>query len=87
MLIILYMLQYIRLATLFNILWSVIMAAHWLVTGALFADLYRKYCNDKSAGCTETDRKFTVLIVMSFICAGGWVSTVCIYCMYYRRLG
>ena len=56
------------------------MAAHWLVTGALLADLYRKYCNDRSTSeCNETDRRFTALTVMSFVCAGGWVSDTYVY--------
>ena len=52
------------------------MAAHWLVTGALLADLYRRYCNDdtKPGDCDENERKFTALTVMAFICAGEWVS-------------
>ena len=68
--------QFVRLATLFTILWSVLSAAHWLVTGALLSDLYRRYCSDdKNEDCDGDDRRFTVLIVMSFACAGGWVST------------
>ena len=67
--------QFVRLATLFTILWSVLSAAHWLVTGALLSDLYRRYCNDdENEDCDGVDRRFTVLIVMSFACAGGWVS-------------
>ena len=67
-----------RLATLFTILWAVLTAAHWLVTGALLADLYRRYCSNKMNGeeCGDEDRRFTVLIVMSFACAGGWVSVL-----------
>ena len=67
--------QYSILAALFNILWATLMGTHWLVTGALLADLYRKYCNDQhTLECDGDDRKFTVLIVMSFVGAGGWVS-------------
>lgn len=62
---------------MFTILWSVLMAAYWLVTGALLADLYRRYCSNADVpDCNENDRKFTVLTVMSFVCAGGWVSIV-----------
>ena len=52
------------------------MSAHWLVTGALLADLYRRYCNDDDnpIHCDDVQRRFTALTVMSFICAGGWVS-------------
>ena len=59
------------------------MAAHWLVTGALLADLYRKYCNDRTTNeCNETDRRFTALTVMSFVCAAGWVSDTYIIIVY-----
>ena len=56
------------------------MGIHWLVTGSLLADLYKKYCDDQvNEKCDEIDRKFIALYVMSFICAGGWVSAVYIY--------
>jgi len=59
------------------------MAAHWLVTGALLADLYRKYCNDEqNDDCTDNDRKFAALTIMSFACAGGWVSTIIVMYVY-----
>ena len=64
---------------MFTILWSVLMAAYWLVTGALLADLYRRYCNRDDVECGDEERRFTVLTVMSFITAGGWVSAVQMY--------
>ena len=76
---------------MFTILWSVLMAAHWLVTGALLSDLYRRYCNNKGDNsdegdeddeCNDDDRRFTVLIVMSFVAAGGWVSVLVRVCVY-----
>ena len=74
-----YAIQFARLGTMFTILWSVLMAAYWLVTGALLADLYRRYCNNKDNDCDDEERRFTVLTVMSFITAGGWVSVVHMY--------
>lgn len=82
---------FVRLSTMFTILWSVLMAAHWLVTGALLSDLYRRYCNNKGDDggegdeddeCNDDDRRFTVLIVMSFVAAGGWVSVLVCVCVY-----
>ena len=64
---------------MFTILWSVLMAAYWLVTGALLADLYRRYCNQNKVNCGDEERRFTVLTVMSFITAGGWVSAAQMY--------
>ena len=64
------------LAALFNIILAVLMGIHWIVTGALLVDLYNKHCDDQENGCDEIDRKFIALYVMSFICAGGWVSAI-----------
>ena len=75
----LYIMQFARLGTMFTILWSVLMAAYWLVTGALLADLYRRYCNQNTVSCGDKERRFTVLTVMSFITAGGWVSVAHMY--------
>ena len=54
----------------------VLMVAHWLVAGLLLDDLYSKYCDHVNGNCSDVDGRFMALAIMSYVSAGGWISTV-----------
>ena len=73
-----YFLQFARLAHLLTLLWAVVFAVYWLITSALLADLYERYCDDiedrLGGECSDNDEKFIVIPVFGFVCMGAWVS-------------
>lgn len=72
-----YFLQFARLAHLLTLLWAVVFAVYWLITSALLADLYERYCDnieDAGGECSDDDEKFIVIPVFGFVCMGAWVS-------------
>ena len=72
-----YFLQFARLAHLLTLLWAVAFALYWLITSALLADLYERYCDNIEDGggeCSDDDEKFIVIPVFGFVCMGAWVS-------------
>ena len=72
-----YLLQFARLAHLLSLLWAGALAVYWLITSAMLADLYERYCDrleDSNLECGDTDEKFVVLPIFGFVCMGAWVS-------------
>ena len=66
------LLQFARLAHLLNLTLAAVLAIYWLITSALLADLYNRYC-ETGIDCNETEEKFIVLPVFGFVCMGAWV--------------
>ena len=58
-------------------MFSVALAVYWLISAALLANLYTRYCDDlpRDADCSDTDEKFILLPVMGFLTMAGWVSS------------
>ena len=71
-------LQLSRLANLFGMLWAIIMAVYYLITSALIANLYNRYCDD--GDCDADESKFTVFPVLGFIIMITWVSSYVLAC-------
>ena len=72
-----YLLQFARLAHLLTLLWAIALAVYWLITSAMLADLYERYCDrleDNKLECGDTEEKFVVLPIFGFVCMGAWVS-------------
>ncbi|XP_065905153.1 uncharacterized protein [Dysidea avara] len=63
-----------RLAHFFSLLFSIIMAVYLLVTSALLANLYTRYCDeiDEFSKCEEDERRFLVIPVFGFLTMVGW---------------
>ena len=70
------LLQFARLAHLLNLTWAIALAIFWLITSALLANLYSRYCDEDDTGndCGDTEEKFIVLPVFGYICMAAWVS-------------
>ena len=75
------------MAHFLGILWGSILAVYWLITGALLADLYDRYCDDLQASnnqCNDIDKKFILMPTTAFFCMTSWVSSHMInVCMSY----
>jgi len=74
-----FLLQYFRLSQLFAMVWSIVMSVYYLITSALIANLYTRYCNDKEdkgSECDEDDEKFIAFPVFGFFIMVTWVSDV-----------
>jgi len=75
-------LQYTRLSQFFTMIWSIIMALYMLITSALIANLYTRYCDrqeDRGSECDDdVDAKFTVFPVFGFFILVVWVSDIAI---------
>lgn len=50
------------------------MAVYYLITSAMIANLYDRYCDDND--CDDDESKFTVFPVLGFIIMVTWVSSV-----------
>jgi len=51
------------------------MAVYWLISSALLADLYNKYCSDEdNSDCEKREKKFIILPLLGFVCMSAWVS-------------
>ena len=64
--------QLARLAHLFGMLWATIMAVYYLITSALIANLFNRYCDN--GDCDDDEDKFAVFPVLGFIIMITWVS-------------
>jgi len=64
------------MAHFLNLIWAAALAIYWLITSALLADLYSRYCDEDETGikCEDDEKKFIVLPVFGFICMSAWVS-------------
>ena len=60
-------------------IWSIIMAVYMLITSALIANLYTRYCDrqeDNGGECDDdVDGKFTIFPVLGFAILVVWVSS------------
>ena len=75
-------LQYVRLAGIFGMVWTGLMAVYWCITASLLSDLYRKYCDSGDFVCSDTrPKRFIILPILGNICMVGWVS-ITLYNMY-----
>ena len=70
--------QFARLGHFLTLLWAAVLAVYWLITSALLANLYERYCDrrleDVGSECGDNDEKFVVLPIFGFVCMGAWVS-------------
>ena len=60
-------------------IWSIIMAVYYLITSALIANLYTRYCDaqeDPNSECDEDDDKFALFPVFGFFIMVAWVSAL-----------
>jgi len=74
--------QYTRLSQLFTIIWSTIMATYMLITSAMIANLYTRYCDDATE-CQGYEHKFIMFPVFGFFLMVAWVSDMNVYgCLY-----
>ena len=74
---VLHFLQYTRVSQLFTLIWSIIMALYMLITSALIANLYTRYCDREENECRgDVEAKFTIFVVFGFIILVIWVSIV-----------
>ena len=58
-------------------IWSIVMAVYYLITSALIANLYTRYCDaqeDNDLECDEDDDKFALFPVFGFFIMVAWVS-------------
>ena len=56
-------------------IWAIIMALYMLITSALIANLYTRYCEENK--CREdVEAKFIIFPVVGFIILAIWVSSV-----------
>ena len=72
------------MAHFLGILWGSILAVYWLITGALLADLYDRYCDDIQASndqCNDIDKKFILMPTTAFFCMTAWVSSYMSVCV------
>ena len=65
--------QYVKFVHLITLLWAIALAIYWLISGALLAHLYDKFCDERNDACDGTIQKFILLPVMGFFCMGAWV--------------
>ena len=66
-----------RLFHFVTLTFSVVLAVYWLISAALLANLYVRYCDkveDQGGECDGTDEKFILLPVMGFLAMAAWVS-------------
>ena len=72
------LLQFKRLAHFLNLILGAVMAVYWLITSALLANLYSRFCDEREEvereDCNENDQRFILLPVFGFICMCAWVS-------------
>ena len=71
------LLQFKRLAHFLNLILGAVMAVYWLITSALLANLYSRFCDNREDGgedCNENDERFILLPVFGFVCMCAWVS-------------
>ena len=64
-----------RLFHFCTFVFSVALAVYWLISAALLANLYTRYCDDLPGDCDDTDEKFILLPVMGFLAMAAWVSS------------
>ncbi|XP_065908590.1 uncharacterized protein [Dysidea avara] len=63
--------RYTQLSQLFTIIWAMIMAVYMLITSALIANLYTRYCDDATE-CQGYERKFIIFPVFGFFLMVAW---------------
>ena len=54
---------------------AVAFSVYWLISAALLANLYTRYCDDLPGDCDDTDEKFILLPIMGFLTMAAWVSS------------
>ncbi|XP_065901860.1 uncharacterized protein [Dysidea avara] len=65
---------YVRLAGIFGMVWTGLMAVYWCITASLLSDLYRKYCDSGDFVCSDTrPKRFIILPILGNICMVGWI--------------
>jgi len=64
----------VRLFHFVSLSFSVALAVYWLISAALLANLYVRYCDELD--CDSTDEKFILLPVMGFLAMAAWVSVL-----------
>ena len=71
--------QFTRVTHLFTLLWAALMTAYWCVTDSLLSDLYNRFNDDDNEVLVEGNEQqegFQMLLLFSFLCMVGWVSSV-----------
>ena len=66
-----------RLFHFVSLSFSVVLAIYWVISAALLANLYVRYCDDQDSrgdDCDGTEERFILLPVMGFLAMVAWVS-------------
>ena len=59
------------------------MGVYLLVTSALLANLYKRYCNEEYEECTDDEKNFLVLPLFGFLTMMGWVRYILLFLSLY----
>ncbi|XP_065895199.1 uncharacterized protein [Dysidea avara] len=52
---------------------AVALSIYWLISAALLANLYTRYCDNLSRHCRDTEEKFLLLPIMGFLTMAAWI--------------